>query len=241
MSTQNTKRPDKASGLQNIIFKRIIPAKLQVFLTSFSITAPGPKSGERHPVLGGNTRGPAPASRHPTRAINNTALQAQQDRARVVTATAPCTDISPFSRVGSREGKQAGLHSKRRQAASPRETRGEPRPWCPPAPQAPSSQPGVGTAPWLGLTSVDQDSLAVRAASLTDFASISHTWPKACCDPCFWGSSTQGNGRKRSGTAGGTSQRVPSLSWCQPRDATYLDDILITWTLNYHSSSLLKA
>lgn len=70
----------------------------------------------------------ASASHHPTRAINNTTQQTQQDRARVVIATTSCIYISPFIRVDSREGRQAGLKSKRRKAASPLEMLVEPNP-----------------------------------------------------------------------------------------------------------------
>lgn len=122
MGTQNKKQPDNASGPYIMIFKRMIPAKTQVFLTSSSITAAGPKSSERHPELKGNTWRPGSASHHPTRAISNTTQQAQQDRARVVIATTSCIYISPFIRVNSREGKQAGLKSKRWKPASPLET-----------------------------------------------------------------------------------------------------------------------
>lgn len=48
-------------------------------------------------------------------------------------------------------------------------------PWCPLALRALSSQlvgPGVGTAPWLGLTSAAQEYLAICTASLTDLESI---------------------------------------------------------------------
>lgn len=81
---------------------------------------------------------PASASHHHMRAINTATQQTQQDRAQVVIATTSCIYISPSIHINSREGKQAGLKSKRCKAASPLEILVEPNPVvpsCSPSPE----------------------------------------------------------------------------------------------------------
>lgn len=63
--------------------------------------------------------------------------QAQRDSAGVVIATTSCVYISPSVRVSSREGKQAGLRSQPRKAASPTETPVEPNPVVSPGSPSP--------------------------------------------------------------------------------------------------------